>query len=76
MIVDRSKTYNSYFTAYIDVHGTKDGDEVEFHEYSGWITGLHNAFRKIKGCEYCNGYPPEVQKEFELFIREGVERDE
>lgn len=70
MIVDRSSPLCSYFLAYLDAHGIKDGDEVRFHEYSHWITGKHNVFRRIKGCPYCNGYPPEVQKEFEAFIRE------
>lgn len=70
MIIDRSKTYTDYFLAYLDVHGTKDGDEVKFHEYAYWITCRHNVFRAIKGCPYCNGYPPDVQAEFKKFIRE------
>lgn len=70
MIVDKTKPINDYFLAYLDTHGIKDGDEVKFYEYSHWITGKHNVFRKIKGCEYCNGYPPEVQEEFKKFIRE------
>lgn len=73
MIVDRSKTMNTYYIAYLNVHGIKDGDEVKFHEYSSWITDKHHTFRKIKGCGYYNGFPPEVREEFEKFIREGSE---
>lgn len=69
MIVDRSKATNPYFLAYLDVHGIKDGDIVEFWQYSSWIIEKHNAFRQMKGCGYYNGFPPEVRKEFEFFIR-------
>lgn len=70
MMVDlsKSKSYNNYFTAYLKAHGIKDGDEVMFHEYSRWITGKHDEFRQMKGCPYCNGYPPDVQEEFNAFI--------
>ena len=60
-----------YFVAYLDVHGIKDGDEVEFPDYAYWITCKHNAFRAKIGCPYWDGYPPEVQKEFNAFLREG-----
>jgi len=70
MIVDHSnKQMNSYFVAYLNAHDVKDGEEVQFHEYSAWITGMHNAFRKLKGREYYLGYPPDVQHEFQQFIR-------
>lgn len=69
MRITKEKAYQPYFQAYIDVHGIKEGEEVKFYEYASWITGMHNAFRKIKGCPYCNGYPPDVQKEFIRFIR-------
>jgi len=72
MIVNRGKQYNRYFQAYLDVHDIKSGGEVMFHEYSSWITDKHIIFRKMKGCPYCNGYPPDVQAEFYKFIREGV----
>ncbi len=70
VIVDTSKSYASYFQAYIKAHGLKDGDEVEFYEYAGWITGKHDEFRHMKGCQYCNGYPPDIQAEFNAFILE------
>jgi hypothetical protein len=70
MIVDKSKPMNNYFTAYLDVHGIKDGDEVFAPDYFSWITDKHTAFREIKKCGYYNGFPPDVQKEFEVFIRE------
>ena len=70
MIVDRSRALSGYFMAYLDAHGIKDGDEVKFPDYSHWIIGKHNAFRAKIGCPYWNGYPPEVQKEFNAFIRQ------
>lgn len=75
MIVDRSKQYQRYFQAYIDVNGIKDGDEVMFHEYSWWITNKHDEFRRMKGCPYCNGYPPDVGEEFVGFIRKERDHD-
>ena len=63
-----------YFAAYLKAHGVKHGDAVMFHEYSSWITGKHSEFRQMKGCPYCNGYPPDVQVEFNRFIsKEGLE---
>ena len=34
MVVDLAKKYNSYFSAYLEMHNIKNGDEVEFHDYS------------------------------------------
>lgn len=68
MIADLSKKYQLYFEAYLKVHGVKTGDEVKFYEYSSWISGKHAEFQKMKGCPYCNGYPPDVRAEFERFI--------
>ena len=68
MIVDLSKNYQSYFKAYLIANGIKTGDEVKFCEYSAWISDKHAEFRKLKGCPYCNGFPPEVRAEFERFI--------
>ena len=70
MLVDSNRKYNSYFQAYLKVHNIENGDEVKFHGYSSWITDKHTKFRQMKGCPYCNGYPPDVQKEFERFILE------
>ncbi|MDX9816545.1 MAG: hypothetical protein RBT06_06370 [Smithellaceae bacterium] len=64
MVIDLAKKYNSYFSAYLETHNIK-----EFHDYSHWITDKHEEFRRMKGCPYCNGYPPDVQAEFEKFIR-------
>jgi len=50
--------------------GIKDGDEVFAPDYFSWITGKHTAFREIKKCGYYNGFPPDVQKDFETFIKE------
>lgn len=68
MKVDLSNKYSSYFSAYIKMHGLKDGDEVMFHEFSRWITDKHDKFRRLKKHPYCMGYPPDVQKEFNEFI--------
>lgn len=69
MIVDLAKTYQRYFAAYLKAHDIKHGDTVKFHEYVSWISHKHDAFRRMKGCPYCNGYPPDVQEEFIAFIR-------
>lgn len=73
MIIDRKKTYNEYFQAYIDVNKIKDGEEVKLHEYASWIHKKHDTFRRMKGCPYCNGYPPDVSNEFIAFINKPCE---
>ena len=72
MIIDLTNTYQGYFAAYLKVHGIQTGDTVMFHEYSNWITDKHDVFRRMKGRPYCNGYPTDIQAEFNRFILEEV----
>ena len=74
LIIDKSQKYNTYFMAYLKVHDIKDGEEVRAVDYMAWITSKHHAFREIKKCGYYNGFPPEVQDEFNEFILSGCVR--
>lgn len=72
--IDRTRTYQPYFQAYINSKGLKHGDRTKTYEFIAWITTKHQEFRNLKGIGR-KPYTKEQEKQFIRFIdkpQEGI----
>lgn len=72
--IDRTRTYQPYFQAYINSKGLKHGDIAKTYEYIAWITTKHREFRIKENLER-KPYTKGQEKQFIRFIdkpQEGI----
>ena len=51
MIIDRRKSYQPYFLAYINKNNIKDGETISNYEFINWIIDKHGEFREKTGID-------------------------